>query len=156
MAGYLSPISAVTGVLRGCGTAVPGITWGSAASPYYRQVPEPPPDPISTPYVEFDVKNDGGDDVMGGDAHSDFFTVTFRVYAGESVVEQISSPWAPQGLFHWLDTLSFQVFSGAMFECQEWQGNHDWGIDLDDRRAPDTQRVWVATQSYRMSINKLT
>ena len=156
---YTSPIQAVRGVLANFGNigVVPGITWGSGASPYLEQVPEPPPDPTATPFVVFTIASKSLEHAIGFVDFFEVFTVEFAVYAGQADIDAISTPYDVTGLFYQLDQLILQpgVFNGGKFTCDGWYRNAGWTIKMEAFRAPDVQRVWCSRSSYEMTINRV-
>lgn len=156
MGNYLSPLGAVTAVLRNATVNVPGITWGTSASPFYKVAPEPPP---TFPYCIFGKIEAAGEieQVMGLVDLEEEYRIPFMVYGTQDSIEQVSSPYSAQGLFHYLDALSINpdLFSGTLFTCVGWMRTSQYDIDLEEIRSTDGySRVYVARAEYQMAINK--
>lgn len=154
MPSYASPLSAIAAVIRGSSPPVTGITFSTSASPFYKYAPEPP---VAFPYVVFGpIASQNVEHIEDTYGQSDILRVPFAVYGAQDVIEQCSSPWAPGGLFRFLDGLASNpgVFSGSQYECAGWQRLPGWTIDLEDIRSPDGfTRVYVAKAEYEMLIN---
>lgn len=152
----ISPIQTITTILRGLGPAVGGISWANTASPFYEQQPEPPLDPTTDPFVVFTLRSTGLEHVMGQVDFCEMFEAAFTVYAGQDVIDALTSPFSPTGLYYQLDLLSEKAgsFSGSTFECAGWARNSGWAITMEAIRAPSGQRVWASRASYEMIINR--
>ncbi len=141
------------------GSNITGITWGSTAtldstgSPYFQEIPEPL-SKFPFPYVILLIP----DSTVAWTQNQygiETYTPEVHVVGYEADVVRLGSPNSDESVLSFLDALSDapQVLCGNRFECCGWM-RKDWRLDRDStkERAPDGQRVWVASAKYEALV----
>lgn len=154
----------ITQILRGSGIA--GIQWGqgggdSVGSPYYREVPEPPP-PL--PYVEFDIPDMTTIENFFEGGYEEPYKVYVNVYGSYRDIATLLSPYSTTSVLYFLDSLmnNKSLLAGDNFKVSEWFRD-GWALQEDDNRYPTGEnppgdpamsggRVWVARATYSATV----
>lgn len=133
----------IVDVLRN--SLVPYITWGATASPYYQEVPEPPP---VFPYVVFDVPESKIERQFDSKL-IEVYEPVIHVIGLEDHIEKSLSPYHADSIFSYLEGISEDLskFSSDYFECEEFLRTN-WVLKKDPTRGPTGERVWIATADY--------
>lgn len=130
--------------LRNSGVA--GIAWGETGSPYYQQVPEPPP---AFPYVVFDIPDS---EVVHetDDNYRELYKPEITIVAEEPTIHALSSPYSLFSVLHFLDQMrnSPQLLNGQNFEVIQFLRLNYRVYRADDARSPEGGRVWLASAVY--------
>jgi len=155
MTAYLSPHEAFTAILRGAVSYVPSISWGATASPWYREVPEPPP---PFPYVVYSSGSSIIEDQSFPEASTsgyiEKFTYEVSVVATEDLIHSLSSPWADRSVMRYLDTISKSpgILTGKNFTCEGFVRTN-YELMKEENRGPVlARRVWIGRSLYEMVI----
>ena len=147
--GYKVIQDSIVGVLRG--SAISGIDWGSTASPYYEQVPEPAP---AYPYLVFEV-DDSSMEWHTELAYSEMYVATFHLICLEDDVASLGSPYETTSPFNYLDGKADEltVYDGDGFNVQEFHRT-SWALKmLKDYRGPGGERVYDVQARYGIMVN---
>ena len=146
-----TPYRSITAMLNGLNSRVPLIVWGSAASPYYKQVPEPAP---AFPYCAYDLgKSTLEHSFGGGKANSSYVekrTLSLMVFGDSDEIEQAAAPEMPGGLFHCLDSFADapELLSGVGFDCILFV-RKGYELLLEEQREENSiMRIWQAVAEY--------
>lgn len=135
--------SSIVRLLRSSG--VPRFTWGQDGSPYYDEVPEPPP---AFPYVVFEVPESSVESTYEA-VYAENYAPVFHVVGTEANIETVASPYGNESVVAFLDAQSRDphVFSGDNFDCEMFV-RRNWTLRREPLRASDGARVWIASATY--------
>ncbi len=157
---YRGPHDAITAILRA--SAVVGVDWGDRASPWYEQVPEPPP---AFPYVAYridpssishNLDTPGENNVS---AYVEKFVVTVEVVALRNDIINLASPYVDGSITRFLDAYAhaemWEQLDGVNYYCMKFTRADGWVIHQDpslrdshDNLLVGGSRVWKAEIPY--------
>lgn len=137
----------ITDILRN--SLVPVINWGTAASPYYQEAPEPPP---TFPFVVFDIRESTVERQFE-DAYVEQYQMVLSVLGTESQIQASLSPYHSSSIFYYLEGLlnTPEQFDSDWFRCLLFQ-RMSWLLTKEDLRAPSGERVWRAEANYTIEV----
>ncbi len=145
-------------LLRGSGVGPGEIVWGSTisldsgGSPYYNEVPEPP---TGFPFVVLLIPDSEVHWTFSSD-YVETFHPEIHLVGVEDHVVRLGSPTSDESVYSFLDPISENpgILVGNRFQCCQFL-RKDFRLDRDTtrERAPDGQRVWVASAKYEAVCN---
>lgn len=141
-------LQAIVDVLRDCPNT--SVIWGEMASPFYQEVPEPPP---KFPYVVIDIPDSTIEHTIGDPAYTETYVTTINVV---DVNVSGLSPYKTGSVLHYLDSFrdNSSVFNGDIgtFTCEEFL-RQSWVLKLDtSSRDSAGGRVWIASANYEILL----
>lgn len=131
-------------------SAVSGISWGESASPYYDEVPEPPP---AFPFVSYEIPDSTIEHAFSGN-YIEKYLPTIYVVCLEQSVATLTSPYIAGSVFYFLDSYAQNPtpFSGSGFSCMQFI-RLGYSLKRDTSlRSPAGGRVWIASATYEALV----
>lgn len=151
MSTYTTPQEGLAALMISGSTLVPGITWGTNASPFYEEAPEPLPQGVDGnpfPYVVYDVEESTFNPTFEM-AFYEAFVATIKVYCREIDIASNASPYVSSTIFYFLDGYKNnpRVMDGVGYQCIQFL-RKSWRLHKDPERGPDVGRVWISECKY--------
>lgn len=151
-----TPYRAITACLRTFTAQVPRVTWGSTASPFYKQAPEPV---VAFPYVVYDLAFSSIEHVMmsgsEGGSYAEKRALTIKVYGDSDEIEQAAAPEWENSLCNYLDGLADepQYLNGLNFQCIQFLRNGYELLQEERRDETGVAWIWCAHATYEFWTN---
>jgi hypothetical protein len=151
---YRSINEAIVDQLRRSGVGNGAIVWASpdedmdgVGSPYYDEVPEPPP---PYPYVFFTIPDSDKEDNFDG-GWIEIYRPTITVVGLVANIQEMAMPSIVGSVHYFLDQFhdTPDVFSGDGYTCESFV-RHSFSLRRDQFRGPSGERVWTGIGVYEV------